>query len=59
MLEWNVSRLLELLTELIKMILLYRAPLNKTVYNIFVEPELGLQDWLQLVGAKSTEPQVI
>lgn len=59
MLEWNVSRLLELQTELIKIVLLNRSPLNKTVYNIVVELELALQDWLQLVGAKSAEPQVI
>lgn len=42
MLKWNVGRLLELQSELIKMVLLYRAPLNKTVYHIVVEPELGL-----------------
>lgn len=59
MLEWNVSRLLELQTELIKIVLLNRSPLNKTVYNIVVELELALQDWLQLVSAKSAEPQVI
>lgn len=54
-----MSRLLELQTELIKIVLLNRSPLNKTVYNIVVELELALQDWLQLVSAKSAEPQVI